>query len=42
MLQAVSIYTKPTEWAIEEMFPIMMEVSTTSLKILGLAGQIIN
>lgn len=36
MLQAVSIYTKPTEWTIEEMLPIMMEVSTTSLKILGL------
>ena len=36
MLQAVSIYTKPTEWTIEEMLPIMMEVSTTSLTILGL------
>ena len=36
MLQAVSIYTKPTEWTIEEMLPIMMDVSTTSLKILGL------
>ncbi len=36
MLQAVSIYTKPTEWTIEEMLPIMMEVSTTSLRVLGL------
>ena len=36
MLQAVSIYTKPTEWTIEEMLPIMMDVSTTSLRILGL------
>ncbi|MCL2071347.1 MAG: restriction endonuclease [Oscillospiraceae bacterium] len=36
MLQAVSIYTKPTEWTVEEMLPIMMEVSRTSLKIIGL------
>jgi len=36
MLQAVSIYTKPTEWTVEEMLPIMMDVSTTSLRILGL------
>jgi type II restriction enzyme len=36
MLQAVSIYTKPTEWTIEEMLPIMTDVSTTSLRILGL------
>jgi len=36
MLQAVSIYTKPTEWTIEEMLPIMMNVSKTSLRILGL------
>lgn len=28
--------TKPTEWTIEEMLPIMIDVSTTSLKILGL------
>jgi type II restriction enzyme len=35
MLQAVSIYTKPTEWTIEEMLPIMMEVSKTSLRIIG-------
>jgi type II restriction enzyme len=34
MLQAVSIYTKPTEWTVEEMLPIMMEVSYTSLKII--------
>jgi len=36
MLQAVSIYTKPTEWTIQEMLPIMMDVSKTSLRILGL------
>ena len=36
MLQAVSIYTKSTEWTVEEMLPIMMNVSKTSLKILGL------
>lgn len=36
MLQAVSIYTKPTEWTIEEMLPIMMDVSMTSLHIIGL------
>jgi len=36
MLQAVSIYTKPTEWTIEEMLPIMMEVSRTSLRIIGI------
>lgn len=35
MLQAVSIYTKPIEWTLEEMFPIMMEVSKTSLRIIG-------
>ncbi len=35
MLQAVSIYTKPTEWTIEEMIPIMMDISKTSLKIIG-------
>jgi type II restriction enzyme len=35
MLQAISIYTKPTEWTIAEMLPIMMEVSRTSLKIIG-------
>lgn len=36
MLQAVSIYTKSTEWTIEEMLPIMEDVATTSLRILGL------
>lgn len=35
MLQAVSIYTKPTEWTVEEMLPIMMDVSKTSLQIIG-------
>lgn len=36
MLQAVSIYTKATGWTEEEMLPIMMDVSKTSLRILGL------
>ncbi|MGC4128705.1 MAG: EcoRI family type II restriction endonuclease [Bergeyella sp.] len=36
MLQAVSIYTKPTEWTVDEMLPIMIDVSKTSLRILGL------
>ena len=36
MLQAVSIFTKPTEWTIKEMLPIMMDVSKTSLRIIGL------
>lgn len=36
MLQAVSIYTKPTEWTIEEMLPIMMDIAKTSLRIIGL------
>jgi type II restriction enzyme len=36
MLQAVSIYAKPTEWTVDEMFSIMMDVTKTSLKILGL------
>ena len=35
MLQAVSIYTKPTEWTVEEMLPIMLDISRTSLSILG-------
>ena len=35
MLQVVSIYTKPTEWTIEEMLPIMKDVALTSLKIIG-------
>ena len=38
MLQAVSIFTKPTEWTLEEMLPIMMDVSYTSLKIIGLVS----
>ena len=37
MLQAVSIYTKPTEWSIEEMLPIMIDISKTSLRIIGLS-----
>ena len=37
MLQAVSIYTKPTEWTIEEMQPIMIDVLHTSLRIIGVA-----
>lgn len=37
MLQAVSIYTKPTEWTIEEMLPIMIDVLLTSLRIIGMA-----
>lgn len=37
MLQAVSIYTKPTEWTIEEMLPIMVDVLLTSLRIIGMA-----
>lgn len=36
MLQAVSIFTKPTEWTIEEMLPIMIDVAKTSLRIIGL------
>jgi len=35
MLQAVSIYARPTEWTIEEMLSIMMDISRTSLKIIG-------
>jgi len=35
MLQAVSIFTKPTEWTNEEMLPIMMDVSRTSLRIIA-------
>ena len=35
MLQAVSIYTKPIEWTIDEMLPIMMDISITSLRIIG-------
>ena len=36
MLQAVSIYAKATEWSAEEMFNIMMEISVTSLRIIGI------
>ncbi len=36
MLQVISIYTNPTEWTINEMLPIMMNISTTSLRIIGL------
>lgn len=37
MLQAASIYTQGTgeQWAAEDMFNIMLEVSKTSLKVLG-------
>jgi type II restriction enzyme len=42
MLQAVSIYTKPTEWTIDEMLPIMMGVSKTSLRILGVTKRKMN
>jgi len=34
-LQSVSIYAKATEWTNEEMFNIMMDVSLTSLRIIG-------
>lgn len=36
MLQAVSIFTKPTEWSIDEIKKIMKDISYTSLKIIGL------
>lgn len=36
MLQAVSIFTKPSPWTSEEMLPRMMDVSKTSLRIIGL------
>ena len=35
MLQAVSIFAKPTEWDNDEMLPIMLDVSLTSLRIIG-------
>ena len=35
MLQAISIYAKPTEWTIDEMLPKMLVVARTSLKIIG-------
>ncbi len=40
MLQTVSIYTKPTEWTAEEMLPIMLDISLTSLKIIGIIEEI--
>lgn len=36
MLQAVSIFTKATHWMVEEMLPIMIDVATTSLRVLEL------
>lgn len=36
MLQAVSIFTKPTEWTIEEMLSRMLDIAKTSLRILDL------
>lgn len=36
MLQAVSIYTRAVQWDAEEMLQILIDVSTTSLRILGL------
>ncbi|NKQ35966.1 MAG: restriction endonuclease, partial [Chloroflexi bacterium] len=36
MLQAVSIFTKPVAWAVDEMLSIMMDIALTSLDILGL------
>lgn len=36
MLQAVSIFTKATEWTAKEMFPIMLEISKTSIQVIGL------
>jgi len=35
MLQAVSIFAKPTAWDNDEMLPIMLDVSLTSLRIIG-------
>ena len=42
MLQAVSIFTKPTEWTIDEMLPIMLDVSKTSLRIIGAITNFLN
>lgn len=36
MLQAVSIFSKPTEWDTEEMLKIMKDIAITSLKVLNL------
>ena len=35
MLQAVSIFAKPNEWDNDEMLTIMLDVSLTSLRIIG-------
>ena len=37
MLQAVSVFTKPTGWTIEEMLPIIMDVARTSLRIISIS-----
>jgi len=36
MLQAISVFTKPIKWNIDEMITIMKDVSLTSLRIIGL------
>ena len=36
MLQAVSIYTKATPWTDDEMLPIMIDITKTSLRIIGI------
>ncbi|MCX6279451.1 MAG: restriction endonuclease [Bacteroidetes bacterium] len=36
MLQAVSIYAKATQWTVDEMLQIMMEIANTSLRIIGI------
>lgn len=36
MLQAVSIFIEPISWKAEDMFSIMIEIASTSLKTLGL------
>ena len=36
MLQAVSIFTKATDWTADEMMPIMLDIAKTSLKVLEL------
>lgn len=36
MIQAVSIFAKPTQWHIKDMISIMLEISNTSLKIINL------
>lgn len=39
MLQAASIYTKPTPWTNEEMHKIAMDIARTSLKVIGLVKE---